>query len=426
MGGSAGGGAWHHRSPMEDQPIPLPGSDAERRAHLAVARRLRDGGRRVALETHWVRPRWELAHALHAGLGVAASVVAVGEPAVGLGLALLALLSLLLDLSGRAFLLRRLTPERATENVVAPDARGAAPPFRLLLVAHLDAPRGGLRHRLGRLPTGPPYLWLTLALLAVAGCAAARLAGDDGETLIGIVQLLPTLVLLVAVGLLVDSALAGPQSVAGADAAGARSRSEASSAPSGSAGANAQTGAPIAPAGSAVAAARSDQPSAPSGPAGAPIPPPGPAVAAVMSVARSLDAAPLPRVAVDVVIAGAGEGQAVGFLAHLRRHRRRYKAARDATAVVELTVADGPPRWWTGDAALLPLAYHPSLLTTAAAAADEERTLNAGPARRGRVIGAALRARQRRLPALRISAPDEASAVALLLAFAELLDAERG
>jgi len=395
---------------MEDEPIPLPGSDAERRAHLALARRLRDGGRDVAVETVWVRPRWELAHALHAALGVAASVVAVGTPAVGLGLALLALLSLLLDLSGRAFLLRRLTPERATENVVArdprtppagsdasaprdahaPTAEGAGARFRLVLTAHLDAPRGGLRHRLGRLPIGPPFLSIALALLVVAGCAVARLAGDGGATAIGVVQLIPTVVLLAALGLLVDSALADPRPADGADGAAA----------------------PPPPHGARTVP---------------PVPPAGPAAEALLAVVRALDAAPLPGVAVDVVIAGAGEGQALGFLAHLRRDRRRLVAERSATAVVELTAGDGPPRWWTSDAALLPLGYHPSLLALAAAAADEERMLGAGPAPRGgRVVGAALRARQRRLPALRLSAPDEASAVALLLAFAELLDAERG
>lgn len=397
---------------MDEEPIPLPGSDAERRAHLAVARRLSDGGRAVELEACWVRPRSELAHALHAGLGVAASVVATSAPAVGLGLALLALASLLLDLSGRAFLLRRLTPERATENVVAADPRGAsAPPFRLLLTAHLDAPRGGLRHRLGRLPVGPPGLWMALALAAIAACAVARLAGNDDATAIGAVQLLPTLVLLAALGLLVDSALSDPLPRAGSAAAAEASPR---------AGA-AQTAAAT----DAGATATAD--AAPSaGAAGAPVPAAGPAVDALLAVVGALDAAPLPGVAVDVVIAGAGEGQAVGFLDHLRRHRRRFTSERDATAVVELTVADGPPRWWPGDAALLPLAYHPSLLALATAAADEERAVGAEPAARGgRTVGAALRARQRRLPALRISCADEPAAVALLLAFAELLDAER-
>ncbi|MBB4664095.1 hypothetical protein [Conexibacter arvalis] len=466
---------------MEDEPIPLPGSDAERRAHLRLAERLRDGGRAVAVETCWVRPRWELAHALHAGLGAAASVVAVGAPAVGLGLALFALLSLLLDLSGRLFLLRRLTPERATQTVVAPDPRGPGAPgsavaspsaaaldapaagtapgsavaspsaaraaldapaagtapgaaadarssrVRLLLTAHVDAPRGGLRHRLARLRVGPPFLWVAVALLAVAACAAARLAGDGGETAVGLVQLAPTLVLLAAVGLLVDSALATP------------------------------------------------------------LPPDRRPADALIAAVGALDAAPPRNVAVDVVIAGAGEGQAVGFLAHLRRRlahagadapaptsrralarlggragtgagaddrapsggralarlggragagARRVRAARagerraerEAIAVVELTATDGPPRWLMSDAALLPLAYHPRLVSLAAAAANEERALGPGPARGGRVVGAALRARQRRLPAIRLAAPDETSAVALLLTFVELLDAqlERG
>ena len=397
----------HHRSPMEAQPIPLAGSDAERRAHLRLAARLRDGGREVAVETCWVHPRGQLAHALHAGLGVVASVVAVGAPAVGLGLALAALLSLLLDLSGRIFLLRRLTPERATENVVAVDPRravaappdpaartaaggeadsggaagggaagggaagggaaggGAAAALRLVLTAHCDAPRGGLLRRLpgrrgGGRPAGwpPPFAWAALALLAVAGCTAARLAGVDADTAIGVVQLVPTLVLLGAVGLLVDAALADP------------------------------------------------------------LPAEPLAAEAVVAAARALDAAPPRMVAVDVVIAGAGEAQALGFLAWLRRRR----PARDGTVVVELTAADGPPRWWSDDAALLPLRYHPRLVALAAAASDQERALGAGPARGGRTLGAALRARQRRLPAIRLSAGDRPAAVALLLALAETLD----
>ena len=348
---------------MEEQPIPRAGSDAERRAHLRLARRLRDGGREVAVETHWVRPRGELAHALHAGVGVAASVVAVSAPAVGLGLALLALLSLLLDLSGRLFLLRRLTPERATENVLAADPRGtAAPPLRLLLVAAADAPRGGLGRRLERLRVGPPYLWMALALLVVAGCAGARLAGDDGETAIGIVQLVPTLVLLVALGLQVDAALADPLPV--------------------------------------------DE---------------RPAEALVDAVA-ALDAAPPRNVAVEAVVAGAGEAQALGFLAHLRRHRLTRE--RERIAVVELTGAEGPPRWLASEGVLLPLRYHPRLVSLTAAAADEERALDSRQAPSGRRLGAALRARQRRLPAIRVTAGDPPSAVALVLALVELLDAD--
>jgi hypothetical protein len=394
MAGSERRAAWHHRGQMEDEPIALAGSDAERRAHLRLAARLRDGGRDATVETQWVRPRWELAHALHAGLGVAASVVAVSAPAVGLGLAAVALLSLLLDLSGRLFLLRRLTPERATENVVAlAPGRAAEPRVRLLLTAHCDAPRGGLLHRLARGRSGAPaggatgepraggesgiragsdrrargtdlagrlpgpFAWIALSLLAVAVCAGLRLGTDDAGTAIGAVQLVPTLLLLVALGLLVDAALS------------------------------------------------------------APVPADPRAADAVLAAARALDAVALRSVAVDIVIAGAGEAQAAGFLAFLRRHR----PSRETTVVVELTAADGPPRWLTTDGGLLPLRYHPRLVGLAAQTAAEERTLDARAAR-GHAVGAALRARQRRLPAIRLTAADTPTAVALLLTLAETLD----
>ncbi|ADB52475.1 hypothetical protein [Conexibacter woesei] len=372
-------------------PDRAPGSDGERRAALWLAERLRDGGRTAEVQTHWVRPHWELAHALHAGLGVVASVVAVGAPAVGLALALVALLSLLLDLSGRVFLLRRLTPERATQNVVAAggSAGGGASaagggaavaagggaetagggageaPLRVILTAHCDAPRGGLVRRLGRAGGGRlpgPFFWVALALAAVAACAGVRLPGGDGAAL-GAIQLVPTLVLLGALGLLVDAALASP---APADAG---------------------------------------------------------AAAVVIAAARVLDAVPPPGLAVDVVLAGAGEGQALGFLSHLRRTR----PARERTVVVEVTASGGDamPTWWTSDGSLLPLRYHPRLVELAGVAAAEERHLGARP-RRGRQIGAALRARQRRLPAIRLAAPEPSAALALTLALVEALADDRG
>lgn len=355
-------------------PDRVPGSDAERRAALWLAERLREDGRPAAVETHWVRPRWELAHALHAALGVAASLVAIDAPAVGLGLALVALLSLLLDVSGRAFLLRRLTPERATQNVVAPalPASGGggagAVPLRLILTAHCDAPRGGLLRRLGgagraggaRLPG--LLAWVALALVAVAACAGVRLAdaGEAGAAL-GAVQLVPTLVLLIVFGLLVDAALAGPS----------------------------------------------------------PADPAPPAI--VLAAARVLAAAPPRRLAVEVVIGGAGEGQALGFLAYLRRRR----PAPEQNVVIEVTSGGATPAWWTSDGPLLPLRYHPRLVALAAAAAQEERGLGA-VGRRGRGLGAALRARQRRIPAIRVGAADPTAALALTLALVEALDDDRG
>ena len=435
------------------------GSDAERRAALALAERLRAGGRTVAVETQWVRPRWQLTHALHAGLGVLASLIAVGAPAVGLALALVTLLSLLLDLGGRGFLLRRLTPERATQNVIAPAAHGpgtddaaqsviapaprgpgtgdaaqsvvapaphgpgagdaagdgrraigadaargerstaATPSLRVILTAHCDVPSGGLLRRLarrgigsgmlgGRLPG--PFAWVVLGLLAVAACAGARLADVEGSAL-GAIQLVPTLVLLVALGLLLDAALARPVVGAGREPSSGDARvGESGAGGSGASGSGADL----------VSAAD-----------------------VVIAAARVFDATPPRRLAVEVVIAGAGEGQAVGFLAYLRRRRP------DAERNVVIEVVDGSgtpaPTWWTSDAALLPLRYHPRLVALAAAAAHEEPQLNAR-GRRGRVIGAALRARQRRIPAIRLAAPDPTDALALTLALIELLDEDRG
>jgi hypothetical protein len=350
-------------------PAPLAGSDAERRAARAFAERLRAGGRAVEVETVWVRPRWELAHALHAGLGVAASLVAVSSPPGGLALALIALLSLLLDLSGRAFLLRRLTPERATQNVVAAGAN--APELQVILTASADAPRGGLLGRMGGggrsrgggarrwLPS--PFACVALALLAVAGCAGARLAGAEG-TAIGAIQLVPTIALLAAVGLLVDAALARP---ADADA--------------------------VAP-------------------------------EVLLAATQALDATPPRHLSVSAVLAGAGSGQALGFRAHLRRRRPEP----ERTVVIEIAAGSAAPgaAWWTHDGPLLPLRYHPQLVALARDAAAEEPRLGAR-ARRGRAVGAALRARQRRIPAIRLGAPAAADALALVLALVELLDETR-
>ncbi len=59
------------------------GSDAERRAARWLAGQLQDNGRRARIEPFWCRPNWALAHAWHVGLGLAASLVAVGSAPVG-------------------------------------------------------------------------------------------------------------------------------------------------------------------------------------------------------------------------------------------------------------------------------------------------------------------------------------------------------
>lgn len=360
---------------LADARGPRAGSDAERRTALRLAAELERAGRRTTVETVWLRPRWELAHALAAALGVTGSVVAVRAPAVGLALALLGLVALLLDRAGRAFPLRPLTPERATQNVIAPAladggaTRAAVPPLRVILTAHCDAPPAGLARRLARLrPFAPlaalppgPYGWLTLALGAIAACAAVRLAGGSG-TLLGALTLVPTLLALAAVALLVDAALAPP---APADGIGP---------------------------------------------------------AATIGALRALDAAPPERIALEAVLTGAGAGQALGFRSYLRR--RRPAPERNLVIEVEGGPPDMPPTWWLLDRSLVPRSAARRLAALARTACEREPRLGA-TVRRGRAVCAALRARQRGIPALRLTAPRASDAVALIVALVEALDADR-
>ena len=194
-----------------------PGTDAERRAANMLAGRLRAGGRRAEIEPTYVRPQYALAHALHAAIAIAGSVLATVEPAVGFGLVLLAAASIYLDLNTRFYLARRLLFRRASQNVVSPGPNPEAP-LRVILSAHYDAARTGYvfgerSHRLARrlsprmrVLLGPFRLifWGGIApLLPILG---ARMAGVDANWL-SVLQLFPTIVLIVAVFLLVDIAL---------------------------------------------------------------------------------------------------------------------------------------------------------------------------------------------------------------------------
>jgi hypothetical protein len=150
-------------------------------------------------------------------LAIAGSLAATVEPAVGFALVLLAATSTYLDLNTRAYLIRSLFFRRASQNVVSPGANPGAP-LRLILVAHYDAARTGfvfgerslrLARRLserGRLFLGPWRLifWGGMApLLPILG---ARMAGVDAQWL-SVVQLFPTVLLIIAAFLLIDIAL---------------------------------------------------------------------------------------------------------------------------------------------------------------------------------------------------------------------------
>src|SRR5947208_17168658 len=77
------------------------GTDSERRAANWLATQVDSKTRTASIEPFWCRPNWALAHAWHAALGLAGSLVTEADARVGGALILIALLSLIADaLSG--------------------------------------------------------------------------------------------------------------------------------------------------------------------------------------------------------------------------------------------------------------------------------------------------------------------------------------
>ncbi len=191
----------------------LTGTDAERRAANRLAERLRGLGRRVEIEPIHVHPQWPLVQAAHCLLAFAGSLVAIEVPALGFGLVLLAATSMYLDLNYRIYLVRRLFFRRASQNVVSPGPNPDAG-ARLLICAHVDAARSGALFAPRRalrgariaesspVPLGPFRIlfWSLALLLPLLG---ARMAGLDSNA-IAVIQLLPTLVLLLGIFALVE------------------------------------------------------------------------------------------------------------------------------------------------------------------------------------------------------------------------------
>jgi hypothetical protein len=187
-------------------------SDAERRAAVWAHDDLRARGHEAWVETHWVRPQLALALALGCALAASGGLVAIGAPEAGLAIAAFGALSVHLDVAGRTGPLRLLLPKRATQVVLVAPAEGASSEGRprdaavdLLVVARTDVRRGGVARRLERVPGG--LWWLVPCALAVVAAAGARVAGADG-TVLGAAQLVPTVVLLIAVGVALDAAVA--------------------------------------------------------------------------------------------------------------------------------------------------------------------------------------------------------------------------
>jgi Peptidase family M28 len=189
----------------------LAGTDAERRAANSMAARLRDGGRRAEIEPIYVHPQAPLVWALHAFLASAASVMSVELPIAGFALLLFATTSFYFNLNTSRHFLRLLFFRRASQNVVS---RGENPDasHKLIIAAHLDAARTGTifgrgfaaltKRASGFLPFPHTRLlfWSAAILLPMLG---ARMAGVDSDGL-AILQIIPTLILLMSSFLLVD------------------------------------------------------------------------------------------------------------------------------------------------------------------------------------------------------------------------------
>lgn len=194
-----------------------PGTDAERRAANILADRLRRMGRRVEIEPTFVHPQYALVHSVHAVLAIAGSLLATAVPAAGFALVLLAATSTYLDLNTRLYVIRRLFFRRGSQNVVSPGGRPGAP-ARLILVAHYDAARTGyifgsrsqrLARRLserGRVALGPFRILFWGGIAPLLPILGARMAGLDAGWL-AVLQLLPTVILVVALFLLIDISL---------------------------------------------------------------------------------------------------------------------------------------------------------------------------------------------------------------------------
>jgi hypothetical protein len=336
-----------------------PGTDAERRASIWLGDELTRTGRDVRIEPFWCRPNTALAHTWHVALAIAGSLIAISSHTVGAVLVAVALVSIVADATVGISVGRRLTLEHASQNVIATSPGKPAHPVRLIITANYDAGRAALAYRdvlrttSARLRTvlgnrAPGWLgWLTIATAWLLATAILRMAGVSKST-VGAVQVIPTIGLVIAVPLLLD--------LAGADW---------------SPGAN-------------------DNASG---------------VAVAMALATALDTAPPAGLAVDLVLAGAGEGGGIGLRKYLSANRRTLLPS-NAVVLGIAPTGGGRPRWWVGDGQFIAFRTSATLKRLAAETAAGEPHLNAAP-HRGRGATPAFAALKRRLPAIAIGCLDE-------------------
>jgi Peptidase family M28 len=329
------------------------GTDAERRAARWLATQIEAAGTRIAqLEPFWCRPNWALAHAWHVALGLAGSLLSVGSPRLGGALILAALLSLVADELTGYSPGRRLTFEHASQNVVASASAAIEATTTIIITANYDAGRTGLVYRdaikhliapLKRLTAnrGPGWLgWLAIALAWLLAVAILRLEGSKG-TVIGAIQLVPTVALVLALAMLIELASSNYGPGAGDNGSG---------------------------------------------------------TAVALALTAALDAAPPHHANVELVLQGASDGSGLGLIQHLRRSNRK------PTETIVIGVAActaGHPRFYLSDGAFFPLRYLPRLAALANDASAADRELQGAPTH-GRGTTPALPARRARLPAIAI------------------------
>ncbi len=206
-----------------------PGTNAEREAANYLAERLRVMGRDVDVEPIRVRPDFGIVHAIHALLAIIGSVVSVYSAPLGVVILLFALISTFGDLTTRFYLVRRLMPSRASQNVFSgqkkPDAKAT-----LVLCAHHDSGRSGMVFRMGsgriarfftrRFNTSlGPFAPIFASMVVLLALAALRTVGIESTPLTG-VQFAFTVLLLISIPLQIDAALADPTPGANDNASG--------------------------------------------------------------------------------------------------------------------------------------------------------------------------------------------------------------
>jgi hypothetical protein len=295
-------------------------------------------------------------HASHCVIGFAGSLVAISSPAVGFGLVLFAATSMYLDLNYRLYLLRSLFFRRGSQNVVSPGPNPGAR-ARLVICAHVDAARGGaiyaprrarLAARISRrspVPLGPyrVVFWSLALLLPLLG---ARMAGLDSSAL-SVIQLIPTLVLLIAVFALVEIELSEIVPGANDNASG---------------------------------------------------------VAAAISLAAALDADPPANLDVWVVLDGGEECQQEGMRRFVRAHRKELDPATTFFLAID-SVGGGDVRFETSAGWLVSYAMDRRLVELCTAIAEAEPRFMAAPLASG-IAGDSMPPRVARMRSIGITCRD--------------------